>query len=67
MKIVNVFVVWYLYFSIKINCILFSHKNLLQYLDLFLTRIDGLRRRISVAGELQVLDYAVIRDAFQVR
>uniref|UniRef100_A0A803N661 RRM domain-containing protein n=1 Tax=Chenopodium quinoa TaxID=63459 RepID=A0A803N661_CHEQI len=38
---------------------------LLDYLELFLTRIDGLRRRISVSGELQVLDYAVIRDVFQ--
>ncbi|KAL8141439.1 hypothetical protein V2J09_007460, partial [Rumex salicifolius] len=36
-----------------------------EYLDLFLTRIDGLRRMMSVAEEIQVLDYAVIRDTFQ--
>lgn len=38
----------------------------LQYLNLFLTRVDGLRRRISLPGQEEVLDYALIRDAFQV-
>ncbi|KAJ9687747.1 hypothetical protein PVL29_016282 [Vitis rotundifolia] len=36
-----------------------------EYLDLFLTRVDGLRRRISLPGQEEVLDYALIRDAFQ--
>ncbi|XP_021863531.1 uncharacterized protein [Spinacia oleracea] len=49
-------------FEKALQCSFSSYE---EYLDLFLTRIDGLRRRISVAGELQVLDYAVIRDAFQ--
>ncbi|OVA19144.1 RNA recognition motif domain [Macleaya cordata] len=40
--------------------------HLLQYLDLFLTRIDGLRRRFALAGSTEdILDYAVIRDTFQ--
>ncbi|GAB2236082.1 hypothetical protein Droror1_Dr00027817 [Drosera rotundifolia] len=36
-----------------------------EYLELFLTRIDGLRRRFSLAGEVQDFDYALIRDTFQ--
>ncbi|KAF8016112.1 hypothetical protein BT93_H1598 [Corymbia citriodora subsp. variegata] len=37
-----------------------------EYLDLFLTRIDGLRRRFSFAGELEVSsDYQHIRETFQ--
>lgn len=51
-----------LVFEKALQCSFSSYE---EYLDLFLTRIDGLRRRISVAGELQVLDYAVIRDTFQ--
>lgn len=42
-----------------------SEEEVSLYLDLFLTRVDGLRRRISLAGKIQVLDYAVIRDTFQ--
>ncbi|CAO2829854.1 unnamed protein product [Amaranthus hypochondriacus] len=49
-------------FEKALQCSFSSYE---EYLDLFLTRIDGLRRRISVAGEMQVLDYAVIRDTFQ--
>ncbi|KAL2939468.1 Squamous cell carcinoma antigen recognized by T-cells 3 [Bienertia sinuspersici] len=49
-------------FEKALQCSFSSYE---EYLDLFLTRIDGLRRRISVAGEMQVLDYAVIRDSFQ--
>ncbi|KAH9684447.1 EMBRYO DEFECTIVE 140 [Citrus sinensis] len=38
-----------------------------EYLDLFLTRIDGLRRRILFSGEVEgVLDYSLIRETFQV-
>lgn len=51
-----------LVFEKALQCTFSSYE---EYLDLFLTRIDGLRRRISVAGEMQVLDYAVIRDTFQ--
>nr|XP_010927876.2 squamous cell carcinoma antigen recognized by T-cells 3 [Elaeis guineensis] len=37
-----------------------------EYLDLFLTRVDGLRRRMSIAGAKEdELDYALIRDTFQ--
>ncbi|KAF3439308.1 hypothetical protein FNV43_RR17584 [Rhamnella rubrinervis] len=37
-----------------------------EYLDLFLTRIDGLRRRISFTSEKEdVLDYSLIRETFQ--
>uniref|UniRef100_A0A2N9HBT0 RRM domain-containing protein n=1 Tax=Fagus sylvatica TaxID=28930 RepID=A0A2N9HBT0_FAGSY len=34
-----------------------------EYLDLFLTRVDGLRRRFSFTGE--VGDYSIIRETFQ--
>ncbi|PSS00319.1 Squamous cell carcinoma antigen recognized by T-cells 3 like [Actinidia chinensis var. chinensis] len=38
-----------------------------EYLDIFLTRVDGLRRRISQAGEVEdSLDYALIKETFQV-
>lgn len=38
-----------------------------QYLDLFLTRVDGLRRRILFGNEVEnVLDYSLIRETFQV-
>ncbi|XP_059648322.1 uncharacterized protein LOC132294468 [Cornus florida] len=37
-----------------------------EYLDIFLTRVDSLRRRISSSGELEdALDYSIIRDTFQ--
>lgn len=37
-----------------------------EYLDLYLTRVDGLRRRISLAAELEVSsDYQHIRETFQ--
>ncbi|XP_052192955.1 uncharacterized protein LOC127801673 isoform X2 [Diospyros lotus] len=37
-----------------------------EYLDIFLTRVDGIRRRISQAGEAgDALDYALIRETFQ--
>lgn len=37
-----------------------------EYLDLFLTRVHGLRRRIVCGGEVNgVLDYSLIRETFQ--
>ncbi|KAK9678015.1 hypothetical protein RND81_11G182000 [Saponaria officinalis] len=51
-----------LVFEKALQCTFLSYE---EYLDLFLTRIDGLRRRISAADQMQVLDYAVIRDTFQ--
>uniref|UniRef100_A0A7C8ZJ78 RRM domain-containing protein n=1 Tax=Opuntia streptacantha TaxID=393608 RepID=A0A7C8ZJ78_OPUST len=51
-----------LVFERALQCTFSSYE---EYLDLFLTRVDGLRRRMSLAGEIQVLDYAVIRDVFQ--
>ncbi|KDP40896.1 hypothetical protein JCGZ_24895 [Jatropha curcas] len=37
-----------------------------EYLDLFLTRIDGLRRRILYGSEVDVvLDYSLIRETFK--
>ncbi|BFG20000.1 hypothetical protein CerSpe_062730 [Prunus speciosa] len=49
-------------FEKSLQCIL----TLDEFLDLYLTRIDGLRRRIScpVEGE-SVLDYSLIRETFQ--
>ncbi|CAL8998279.1 unnamed protein product [Prunus brigantina] len=49
-------------FGKSLQCIL----TLDEFLDLYLTRIDGLRRRIScpVEGE-SVLDYSLIRETFQ--
>ncbi|KAK9161931.1 hypothetical protein Syun_002833 [Stephania yunnanensis] len=43
-----------------------SFSNFDEYLDLFLTRIDGLRRRISTGmSEQDGLNYAAIREIFQ--
>ncbi|XP_038876547.1 squamous cell carcinoma antigen recognized by T-cells 3 isoform X1 [Benincasa hispida] len=43
-----------------------SFSTLDEYLDLFLTRIDGLRRRISFADQLEdVLEYSLIKETFQ--
>ena len=38
---------------------------LFQYLDLFLTRVDGLRRRMASSSE-EDLEYKIIRETFQV-
>lgn len=36
-------------------------------MDLFLTRVDGLRRRMSLAeAKKDGLDYTIIRETFQV-
>ncbi|KAK4799960.1 hypothetical protein SAY86_025325 [Trapa natans] len=43
-----------------------TFSSLDEYLDLYLTRIDGLRRRVSSAGETKdPLDHLSIRDIFQ--
>ncbi|XP_043722052.1 squamous cell carcinoma antigen recognized by T-cells 3 isoform X2 [Telopea speciosissima] len=43
-----------------------TFSSIEEYLDLYLTRIDGLRRRISLTGPADdALDYALIRDTFQ--
>ncbi|KAH9627145.1 hypothetical protein KSS87_018385 [Heliosperma pusillum] len=49
-------------FEKALQCTFSSYE---EYLDIFLTRIDGLRRRMSVADQMHVLDYASIRDTFQ--
>ncbi|KAF8404008.1 hypothetical protein HHK36_008884 [Tetracentron sinense] len=49
-------------FELSIQCTFSSFE---EYLDLFLTRIDGLRRRISLSEAEDVLDYAAIRSTFQ--
>lgn len=37
-----------------------------EYLDIFLTRVDGIRRRIAQAGEVEDgLEYELIRETFQ--
>ncbi|GAV63314.1 RRM_1 domain-containing protein/Lsm_interact domain-containing protein, partial [Cephalotus follicularis] len=37
-----------------------------EYLDLFVLRVDGLRRRLSLASEAEdVLNYSLIRETFQ--
>ncbi|KAM7251890.1 hypothetical protein ACFE04_023773 [Oxalis oulophora] len=37
-----------------------------EYLDLFLTRVDGLRRRMSLPSKSEdLLDYSIIRETFQ--
>ncbi|KAE9595134.1 putative RNA recognition motif domain, LSM-interacting domain, tetratricopeptide-like helical [Lupinus albus] len=36
-----------------------------EYLDLFLTRVDGLRRRMTSTYEEDLLDYKIIRQTFQ--
>ncbi|PSS19003.1 Squamous cell carcinoma antigen recognized by T-cells 3 like [Actinidia chinensis var. chinensis] len=52
--------------SVFEKSILCTFSSYDEYLDIFLTRVDGLRRRISQAGEVEdVLDYALIRETFQ--
>ncbi|XP_021888204.1 squamous cell carcinoma antigen recognized by T-cells 3 isoform X2 [Carica papaya] len=50
-------------FEKSLQCSFSTHE---EYLDLFLTRVDGLRRRISSASEGNVtLDYSLIRGTFE--
>ncbi|XP_027353606.1 squamous cell carcinoma antigen recognized by T-cells 3 isoform X2 [Abrus precatorius] len=41
-----------------------SEKDLAEYLDLFLTRVDGLRRRMAFTSE-EDLEYKILRETFQ--
>ncbi|TYI06870.1 hypothetical protein ES332_A10G189200v1 [Gossypium tomentosum] len=49
-------------FEKSVQC---TFSTLEEYLDLFLTRVDGLRRRISSARGDDVLNYSLIRESFQ--
>ncbi|KAH1047865.1 hypothetical protein J1N35_038649 [Gossypium stocksii] len=49
-------------FEKSVQC---TFSTLEEYLDLFLTRVDGLRRRISSARGDGVLNYSLIRESFQ--
>ncbi|XP_065020523.1 uncharacterized protein LOC103993510 isoform X4 [Musa acuminata AAA Group] len=50
-------------FEQAIQC---AFPNYKEYLDLFLTRVDGLRRRMSLVGSKEDgLDYVLIRETFQ--
>ncbi|XP_022723451.1 squamous cell carcinoma antigen recognized by T-cells 3 isoform X2 [Durio zibethinus] len=42
-----------------------TFSTLEEYHDLFLTRVDGLRRRMSLAKGDDVLNYSLIRECFQ--
>ncbi|XP_062095039.1 uncharacterized protein LOC133800931 isoform X2 [Humulus lupulus] len=43
-----------------------TFSTLDEYLDLFLTRVDGLRRRILLGSEVEdVVDYSLVRKTFQ--
>ncbi|KAI4296137.1 hypothetical protein L6164_036120 [Bauhinia variegata] len=42
-----------------------TFSTLDEYLDLFLTRVDGLRRRMASSREEDKLDYKIIRETFQ--
>lgn len=48
-------------FEKSLSC---TFSSLVEYLDIFLTRVDGLRRRISIDGGPNV-EYALIRETFQ--
>lgn len=49
-------------FERSIQC---AFQSFEEYLDLFLTRVDGLRRRMSVGVKGNGLSYSLIRDTFQ--
>ncbi|KAG8481746.1 hypothetical protein CXB51_027220 [Gossypium anomalum] len=49
-------------FEKSVQC---TFSTLEEYLDLFLTRVDGLRHRISSARGDDVLNYSLIRESFQ--
>ncbi|KAF7842834.1 squamous cell carcinoma antigen recognized by T-cells 3 [Senna tora] len=42
-----------------------TFSTLDEYLDLFLTRVDGLRRRMAYTGEEDKLEFKIIRETFQ--
>ncbi|XP_057427546.1 uncharacterized protein LOC130720866 [Lotus japonicus] len=43
----------------------YTFSTLDEYLDLFLTRVDGLRRRMESTIEENLLEYKIIRETFQ--
>lgn len=50
-------------FEKSVQCTFTSYD---EYLDLYLTRVDGLRRRISSTGSMDdTFNYSLIRDVFQ--
>ncbi|XVF75100.1 hypothetical protein PTKIN_Ptkin13bG0160900 [Pterospermum kingtungense] len=49
-------------FEKSVQC---SFSTFEEYLDLFLTRVDGLRRRISSANGDDGLNFSLIRESFQ--
>ncbi|KAK0590803.1 hypothetical protein LWI29_031902 [Acer saccharum] len=53
-------------FDVFEKSLLCTFSTLEEYLDLFLTRVDGLRRRILSTDEKDgVLDFSLIRETFQ--
>ncbi|XP_022723455.1 squamous cell carcinoma antigen recognized by T-cells 3 isoform X6 [Durio zibethinus] len=52
----------YMVFEKSLQC---TFSTLEEYHDLFLTRVDGLRRRMSLAKGDDVLNYSLIRECFQ--
>lgn len=59
---------WISYVLLMHYVFLLTGLFLFQYLELYLTRVDGLRRRILLSDEVEgILDFSLIRDTFQVR
>lgn len=52
--------------SLDVNALLVHCTFFFQYLELFLTRVDGLRRRMASTGEEGLLEFQNIRQTFQV-
>ncbi|EOA15464.1 hypothetical protein CARUB_v10004280mg [Capsella rubella] len=52
----------YAVFEKSLQCTFSSFE---EYLDLYLTRVDGLRRRMSSTRISETLDYSLIRETFQ--
>jgi RNA recognition motif-containing protein len=51
--------------SVFEKSLLCTFSSLDEYLNIFLTRVDGLRRRISAKLDSDTLDYGAIRQTFQ--
>ncbi|CAN6922054.1 unnamed protein product [Brassica oleracea] len=52
----------YAVFEKSLQCTFSSFE---EYLELFLTRVDGLRRRMISTSMVETLDYSLIRETFQ--
>ncbi|KAG9130341.1 hypothetical protein Leryth_004260 [Lithospermum erythrorhizon] len=53
-------------FEKSLDSRLCTFSSYYEYLDIFLTRVDGLRRRLSEAVKVEEqLDFSVVRDTFQ--